>query len=787
VCRTAPVNPAQGRWLTAVEADSTGTRAPRTVRRGSRATWLSGLDGLRAVAVLAVLFFHAGLGSVTGGFLGVDVFFVISGFLITTLLLREHAASGGINLLAFWRRRARRLLPALFLVLAGVLLWAALVAPDLLARLRVDVLAAAGYVTNWYLLIDQQSYFEAAGRPSLLRHLWSLAVEEQFYLIWPVILVAALGVLRRRGTLILTVLLAAASVAWTAILFDPEGDPSRVYYGTDTRFFGLLIGASLSLVLAGRGLITAAVMAGVSDRARMVAPSARLHWPDLLVVGAVAALLVAFVGVDQYDTYLYPWGTVAVALVAAAAIAGAVHPAGLVGRRVLDAAPLRWLGQRSYGIYLWHWPVFMLTRPGLDVDLTPASDLVLRAAVTLALAQASYVLVEMPIRKGALGALGGRLTTAWRRSGRTRAGVLASAAAAVVAIVLAGQFVVRAPPAPPADAETATSFQGTVDDASAPSEEAPGATTDPASDGDDLVPERHATGGSGGAPSPRPSSTDASPPPTVTPGPGGSDTPGETAGTAPPAAPTRTPGGRPAATPTPEPGGGTPVSSPTADDVPGATPNETPAASPVGTIPPAAPSPTPATRASTPSRSSTSSSTATSGSANSRPPSIVPPISGAQVFALGDSVLLGAAQALGKALGKVDVDAEIGRQMSTALAILTEWVQADRLPDIVIVHVGNNGPVTTAQVNRMFDLLADVPHVVVLTVRISADYETHNNRLLTQLARAHPNVIVVDWNAISEGRPELFWKDGEHVRPEGAKVYAASVASALKERGITTR
>ena len=170
----------QAPWLTA-QRPGPVPRTPREhAHREVGAGWMSGLDGLRAVAVLAVLLFHADLGLFPGGFLGVDVFFVISGFLITTLLLREQASTGRIDLVAFWRRRARRLLPALYLVLAGAVVFAVAAAPDALARLRTDVLAALAYITNWYLISDHQSYFEAIGRPSPLRHLWSLAVEEQF-------------------------------------------------------------------------------------------------------------------------------------------------------------------------------------------------------------------------------------------------------------------------------------------------------------------------------------------------------------------------------------------------------------------------------------------------------------------------------------------------------------------------------------------------------------------------------------------------------------------------------
>src|SRR5215212_7430151 len=220
-----------------------------------RLSYLPGLDGLRAFAVIAVLLYHAELSWIRGGFLGVEVFFVISGYLITTLLLTEWHRQGRINVVGFWMRRARRLLPALYLLLVVTLTFAVVFLPGEVARLRDDALAALGYVTNWYLILGEQSYFETVGRPSLLQHLWSLAVEEQFYVLWPLLLSVALwGVAprrrwqRRRLALRIALAGAAGSALLMATLYQPGVDPSRVYYGTDTRAAGLLFGAALAFV-----------------------------------------------------------------------------------------------------------------------------------------------------------------------------------------------------------------------------------------------------------------------------------------------------------------------------------------------------------------------------------------------------------------------------------------------------------------------------------------------------------------------------------------------------------
>ena len=364
-------------------------------------TRIGGLDGLRAVAVAAVVTYHLGYDRLPGGFLGVDLFFVISGFLITTLLLAELEKRGRIDLGAFYLRRARRLLPALLLVLAVTLVLVATVADDVARQTVRDTPAALLYASNWWAIAQDQSYFELVGRGNMLAHLWSLAVEEQFYLVWPAILlglcVAAPRLGLRRRSLVRAVAIGGAvlSSIWMAVIAVGAGmpidaDPTRVYFGADTHASSVLLGAALATswqVLRFR---------------RDVVPGARVV---LGVLGGVGLALTAWLllTVSEYTEWLYRGGFLVVGLVFVALVAAATHPASPLGPW-LDVAPLRWVGERSYGIYLWHWPVFLVTRPGVDVPWSGPLVDVARVGLVLGIAEISYRYVETTVRRGDLGA-----------------------------------------------------------------------------------------------------------------------------------------------------------------------------------------------------------------------------------------------------------------------------------------------------------------------------------------------------------------------------------------------
>jgi peptidoglycan/LPS O-acetylase OafA/YrhL len=417
-----------------------------------------------------VVLYHGEISWTPGGFLGVEVFFVISGYLITALLLAEWkrtASDGGrprIALGEFWRRRARRLLPALFLLLAACAVVTLVWHPEEIDTFRRDALAALGYVTNWYSIFADTSYFEGVGRPPLLQHLWSLAVEEQFYLVWPLLFVGGMRVLGRRWMLVAVLAAAAGSVLLMRTLFDPAVDPTRVYYGTDTRAAGLLFGCALAFVWSPWRL-----------RAR-TGPGAS-WFLDAIGLIALARLGHIVVTRDEFDPWIYTEGITTVSLLTVVVIAVAVHPAAHLGR-LLGMRPLVWVGKRSYGIYLWHWPVMVLTRPGLDVDLGGAPLFGVRVGITVVLAEISYRVVEVPIRQGAIGRW---LASFRRRRTRVAAGATGRApwglriAGSVVAVVLLAStsllitaLVTTDPAADEVEVELATSQVEEIDPSALP-------------------------------------------------------------------------------------------------------------------------------------------------------------------------------------------------------------------------------------------------------------------------------------------------------------------------------
>ena len=643
-----------------------------------RLPYSPGLDGLRAFAVIAVLLYHADLAWIPGGFLGVEVFFVISGYLITALLLAEWRQRGRIDLKTFWLRRARRLLPALYVLLVVTLAFAVVFLPGEVAGLRGDVLAAFGYVTNWYLIFGQESYFEAVGRPSLLQHLWSLAVEEQFYLIWPPILALGLCIgatrLRRRRVLTVVIFGAVASAMAMALLYVPGVDPSRIYYGTDTRATGLLCGAALAFLWSPgdkyRPSEARHHRLGLPGRSRF---RRRWGWTaplllDIVGFAALGALVWFCVNLGEFQPFLYSGGFALVGTATTATIMAVVHPHSVIGSRFLGSAPLRWVGVRSYGIYLWHWPVFMVTRPDLDVPIDGLPLLALRLSATVVLADLSYRYIETPIRRGALGRAWRTLREAQgplrRRLRLQWAGVLVPILASCA---LLGVAVAQAePPEKPSYLASMKSVH--------------------------TVEQSHHASSTAGIVSSRKDG------------------------------------------PSLEQEGQEQVKAQTA--------------------------------AKKTWNSGRTGSSAYTGS----------------VSAIGDSVMLGAVGGLQKDIhGLTVVDAEVGLQVYAATDTLRYRRSLGQLGDVVIVHLGNNGTFTKGQFDEIMRVLSGVDRVVFVNVAVPRAWEDPNNQVIAEGVERYPNAVLVDWHSASADRPEIFYKDGYHLRPGGQRLYADLISSYLPE------
>lgn len=676
--------------------------ASSSTRQVLRLPYVPALDGIRALAVLAVLLYHAGYRWIPGGFLGVEIFFVLSGYLITSLLLVEWRGTGQIDLKTFWLRRARRLLPALYLLLVATLAYAVFKLPGEVAQLRADAAAAFFYVTNWWLIFDHTSYFVAMGRPSLFQHLWSLAVEEQFYLIWPPLFALGIARIRERRLLLGVVLGVIASTTLMALLYQPAVDPSRLYYGTDTRAAELLAGVALAFVWQPRQSVRWGNRAG-KVVSRLVGTGRRAAiLLDVVGALALAGLGVAMWRLGEYSPSLYRGGFLLVALLTIALIAVVVHGGARVVSALLGCAPLRWTGTRSYGIYLWHWPIYMVTRPGFDVPLNGLPLLGLRVILTLTAVEISYRYVETPFRSGTVG-------SAWRsfRLGTTsrprmvRVMWYGLSSTVAMSTVLLGFMVARARPADPPPYL--------------------------------QVQEVHITA----------SPTASSAPTTVvaTPTP---STPSVATGA--PGATNVTSAGLVIVTPPATTG---PTATPSRPGTPAETPSPTPTPEPT-----VIPTPT---------------------------PTVEPQVASApSVTAVGDSVMVGAARDLAADIPNLDLDAKVGMQVTEAIQILQARLDAGDLGEDVVVDIGNNGPMTRDEFDWIMQIAGSDRRVVFLSVRVPRAWEGTNNQVLSDGVARYDNAFMVDWYGATVNRPELFWDDGIHLRPEGADLYARMIAAEIE-------
>ncbi|MEY3434097.1 MAG: hypothetical protein RL057_477 [Actinomycetota bacterium] len=352
--------------------------------------YIHSVDGLRAVAVIAVLLYHLGIDWIPGGFLGVDLFFVISGYVITGLILDSITRSGTLDLRAFYLSRVRRLLPALIAMLVFTTLYIGVYAPETVRRFISDIPYVLSGSMNWALVAREQDYFESIGRPPLLQHTWSLAVEAQFYLIWPLVLLFILRYFGKKNISIAALAIALASgvalFAYSIRIDTQESAISHVYFGTDTHSIGLFLGSALAVSWKPQNLTRE-----ISKRAQ--------DFVDLIGVFGFLGLLATFLFINESDPTLYRIAFPLAAIFGCFTLISVVHPASRFAP-LLSSRVLIWIGERSYGIYVWHWIVFQLTRPSIDLVGDDWALYSLRVLIVFALADISLRYIEIPVRRG---------------------------------------------------------------------------------------------------------------------------------------------------------------------------------------------------------------------------------------------------------------------------------------------------------------------------------------------------------------------------------------------------
>jgi peptidoglycan/LPS O-acetylase OafA/YrhL len=694
----------------------------------SRVPYLPGLDGMRALAVVAVMVYHANPDWLPGGFLGVEVFFVISGYLITLLLISERERTYRISLRTFWLRRARRLLPALFTMMAIVVTWTALFQPRALGQLRGDVIAGLFYVSNYYQIWVGQGY-TAAGDFAPLRHLWSLAVEEQFYVFWPIVMIVLLGRSGTRrvadvsrwlfgGAVVLTLIVAAlfygGPIGDPAVTPDaywwigdrPIGKIDTLYLGTLSRLAGIMLGAAFAMVWRPAAIIRGPLRT-------------KGRWFDVVAVAAL--VLLGWMSVTQYlatpsgaNPFIFRGGLFVCSLATLAVVAAITHR-GAMANRWLGSGVLVWIGLRSYGLYLYHWPIYQMIR-GVAGNKLDLGEFLVAVVLTVVVAQASYRFVETPIRTGRF--------AQWRsevRAGSARRPKMVlrgGAALLTVAVFGLGVVVMRAPLEQNEIAQALQAgeqFTTNLLDAEVPVRSTTTSTTTTT-----TAPTRVA----------REPLTDRGVVGPVT-GEAPTDPSGSVLGTIAP-----------------------PVTVPPSTVAPTTVP---PTTAPPTTAPPPPPQlgviSTPEAVVALP---------------------ITPTPTGFPLVALGDSVMLGAAEEL-QARG-FQVDALVSRQMRDFVPTMAALRDNGTFGSVVVVHLGTNGAFNQETLEQMLATVADVPVVILVTGKADRGWIAGNNARIRAVPSTRPNVTVLDWEVLAATCPgRCFYDDGIHLTQSGQDYFAGLI------------
>ncbi len=697
-------------------------RAAGQTRRGQR-PYATGLDGIRAIAVVCVVLYHAGVPGFRGGFVGVDLFFVLSGYLVTALMQREHDLTGRLDVPAFFRRRATRLLPALGFMLVVVCAATLMLGRDLGAGLRSQLLGAFTFSSNWVQISTGSSYVDRA-EPAVLTHLWSLAVEEQFYLLWPAIallLLGAVGARHRRVGLVLAA--ALASGALMATTFSSGMDPTRVYVGTDTHGFGLLLGAALAL---GRPSSDVDPV----RRTRPIAPT------GLACSAGPIALLTVLTGVavlTDSSPLTFRGGLFGIDIAAVVLVAVTVRGAGPVAR-LLGHRALRWWGLRSYALYLWHWPALVIADRTLSAIVGRTASAAIAIGVAVVAAEVSWRIVEQPVRRWGVAGylasirvtlLGGPVRVRRRSAGWAAAGsfalVLALAACSVVAA--------------PRESELAVSLA-----AGEQAIAAAGHSTDPDPSPRTAPAVSHRQSSSVAAPvmnglptsSTTTTSTSTS---TTTTNSGSTSTTSSTSTSRSPGKPLMTPSLPPSTNPR----------------------------SPQHTT--AAPPPSRAVRRPV--------------TVAVRAPPEVPAITGGDLSAIGDSVMLASAPALLARFPGADLDAVVGRQLWDLGSVIAPKIAEGTLRRDLVVGLGTNGTDSAGHIEAALTQVPASTVVVLVNSYVPDGWQDVANTSLATAAASRPHTCVADWHGAISARPGLLGADGIHPSGPGGELYASVITDAL--------
>ena len=693
-----------------MNSDSKASKGTKTLahktHNNAGLPYMPGLDGLRALAVVAVIAYHSEIESVPGGFLGVEIFFVISGYLITALLLEEFNLNSAINLRQFWGRRARRLLPALFLYIGGSVAFAYSMAEDVVPT-KGEVLSTLGYVYNWFGIFQEISYTDVFERKNFFHHLWSLAVEEQFYLLWPILLLCLQRYIHRKVTISLLILgiTSSAFLMWT--MYQPFEDPLRVYYGTDTRASGLLIGALLAYIWRPWNAEKSELFPKGKDALLPVG------------LGALGILIWA----NMHYTLLMPdadqlfrGGFLITSIVTAIVIACVVTPNSNLNS-IFGLAPFVWVGKRSYGLYLWHWPVFQLTRERVDVDINGWELFAVRMFVTLVLVEISYQCIERPIRERRMMRELAKvkkikeLKTSFPKLALSSLGVLASI------MILQG-----------VQADRTIQQLETVDVVAA---ETPKEVTD-IDNKDNSV------------------STTMTPTPSLE--------------------PQITP--QPQATPIKE----TPLLVPD-EEVNGKNPNQANFQDLIFNLVDFREAVVGNPEVWQELMNITSYAVSIHFDRITFIGDSV--MLGALTDVGNDGVEEAFLQDISTISDQVTVSAAKNRQWYELRGIIRDLDRQNEIGEIVVIHLGNNGVIDESIINESLELLQDARKVLLINVRVPRRWENKVNNLLSEAVIRFENTELLDWYSLSNNKPEYFSLDGVHTIPIGARYYVDAIITSL--------